>query len=200
MAVRISRPAQVEQLKLIEHHGNIDYQTLRGFFPLRIDDFENQLNELVHLELVKKEKIDNENVYTITEEGKRANKLGLSEFVKRMVIKEAELFLYPRLNKSTTLLEENAVRQLENSGKIFFNGKGYKVVPSKEYEEPENNEPHKISRLKKIKTSFFNFFNNDWVKGIGIAITSIYYTAYFHPINNFIGGLFDKLKSLFTIL
>ncbi|MCM8570267.1 hypothetical protein NE848_12810 [Gramella jeungdoensis] len=131
--VNLTTPVQEHQLRILSGKDKIDYQTLRALFPLGISNFEKQLDELVHLKLVEKNIVDNETIYNITDEGKIANHIGLHKWVKKMVLKRAADYLYPKLTKTTTTLEEKAVRSLENNNDIYFNGKGYKKVPKKEY-------------------------------------------------------------------
>ena len=131
--VKSTTPVQEHQLRILSGKDKIDYQTLRALFPLGIRNFQEQLDELLYLKLIEKERIENETFYSITDEGKIANHIGLHKWVKKMILQDAEEYLYPRLTKTTTSLEEKSVRSLENNNDIYFNGKGYKKVPKKKY-------------------------------------------------------------------
>lgn len=120
-------------LEILSERDHLDYMSLRSFFPLEVPSIEKKCNDLIFLGLIKKEKIDKEIQYVLTDEGAKSLTRGLDKWIKHKVLNDIKNDLYI-ITKSTPSVERFAVRNLESEGKIFLDGNVYKVVPGENIE------------------------------------------------------------------
>ena len=129
------KPGNIEKkiLQILSERDHFDFMNLRASFPLKVTSVEKRCNDLISLGLITKEKINNETKYSITDLGAQVMTQGLDKWIKHKVFNEIRNQPYV-ITKSTPGLERLAVRNLESDGKIYFDGKLYKIVPGQNLE------------------------------------------------------------------
>lgn len=120
-------------LEILSERDHLDFMSLRTFFPLEVTSIEKKCNDLISLGLIRKEKIEKETQYVLTDEGAKSLTRGLDKWIKHKVFNDIKNDLYI-ITKSTPSIERIAVRNLETEGKIYLDGNIYKVVPGENIE------------------------------------------------------------------
>ncbi|MFD1096098.1 hypothetical protein [Salegentibacter chungangensis] len=126
------KPGNIEKriLQILSDRDHFDFMGLRASFPIGVTSVEKRCNDLIRLKLIAKEKIDNEYKYSLTDKGAQVLTLGLEKWIRTETFTEIKNGPYV-VTKSTPNIERYTIRSLESEGKIYFDGKHYKIVPGK---------------------------------------------------------------------
>ncbi len=124
------KPGNIEKriLQILSERDHFDFMNLRASFPIGVTSVEKKCNDLIKLRLINKEKIDGETKYVLTDKGAQVITQGLDNWIRNKVFNEIKDNPYV-VTKSTPSVERFTVRTLESEGKIYFDGKIYKIVP-----------------------------------------------------------------------
>jgi len=124
------KPGNIEKkiLKTLSERDSLDFRSLRASFPLSVTSFEKRCNDLMSLGLIKKERLEDETIYFITDQGAQVITQGFDKWIRLKVFNEIRNEPYV-ITKSTPSIERLTVRILESEGKIYLDGNLYKVVP-----------------------------------------------------------------------
>ena len=178
-------------LERLSKRGSTDFMIFRTDFPMT-GEFKPAFENLKRLDLIENELENNKTLVTLTLDGIDATKNGLDKWVKEKVyteIKNREFIL----TKSTTDLEINALRDLEDDGFVYeYDKRKYKVSPNKTLDFKSKKEKtslpgNKIQKQKKTKLrinwdKIFQFLG--WFIGILIALLAIIEYK-FHYVSSF---------------
>lgn len=149
------KPGIIEKkiLQILSERDHFDFMNLRASFPLKVTSVEKKCNDLISLGLITKKKINDETKYSITDQGAQVITHGLDKWIKHKVFNEIKDHPYV-ITKSTPGLERFAVRNLESDGKIYFDGKLYKIVPGQNLEPQKTSIDIKSENLNGLRKSF----------------------------------------------
>ena len=137
--VDYEKPASIEKriLRILSERDHFDFINLRASFPIHVTSVEKKCNDLISLGLITKEKINEETQYSLTDKGAQVITHGFDKWIRLKVFKEIKDSPYI-VTKSTPGIEIFTIRNLESEGKIYIDGKFYKVVPGENLDVMEN--------------------------------------------------------------
>ncbi len=124
-------------LQILSERNHFDFMNLRASFPIEVTSVEKKCKDLISLGLITKERIDNETKFALTDQGAQVFTYGFFKWIRFKVFNEIKDNPY-LITKSTPSIERSTIRNLESEGKIYFDGKLYKVVPSQKLESKKS--------------------------------------------------------------
>lgn len=134
------KPGNIEKkiLKTLSERDSLDFMSLRASFPISITSIEKRCNDLLSLGLIRKDRLDDETIYFITDQGSKVITQGFDNWIKFKIFNEIKNEPYV-ITKSTPSIERSTVRVLESEGKIYLDGNLYKVVPGQKLKSQKAN-------------------------------------------------------------